>query len=554
MSKTVKVSALGWISGVAGTKKLYIVFLMLIHIVQGGCSVGMAVILKQVVDAAVSKNRQEFATFIGWLIGLICGQIVLAAINKFLDEYTYATLENSFKSRIFNELLKRDYATVTTKHSGEWMNRLTSDTVVVADGLTHILPGLAGMLVKLLGALALIIMYLPKIAYIIIPGGVLLLGITYGIRKVMKKMHKSVQEADGHLRVFLQENLGSMMVVRAFAREKETVIGADSKMTAHKNARMKRNAFSNMCNAGFATVMNGVYIFCVGYCCYGILYGNISYGTLMAIMQLVGQIQAPLANITGVLPKYYAMTASAERLMEVEGFEENNVEVKGLEEINKFYDNELQSIAIKNGAFSYVSDDEEKVLQNINVEIHKGEFVALTGPSGCGKSTLLKLLMCLYPLNEGEKVISANGGNIELSSDYKRLFAYVPQGNHLMSGTIRQVVSFYDDEKMKSDEEINTALKIACADEFVGELKDGIDTLLGERGLGLSEGQMQRIAIARAIFADCPILLLDESTSALDEKTEKQVLENVRKMTNKTVIIVTHRPAALAICDRKIEM
>lgn len=554
MNKAARTSTLGWISGVAGKNKLHICFLMLIHILQGGCSVGMAVVLKQVVDDAVSKNRQEFGVSIGWLVGLICAQIVLAAVNKFLDEYTYATLENLFKSRLFGQLLNRDYATVTAKHSGEWMNRLTSDTVVVADGLTHILPGLAGMLVKLLGALALIIFYLPKVAYIIVPGGILLLVITYGIRKVMKKMHKLVQESDGRLRVFLQENLGSMMVVRAFAKENETVVGADERMVDHKNARMKRNAFSNMCNVGFALVMNGVYVFCVGYCCYGILNGNISYGTLMAIIQLVGQIQSPLANITGVLPKFYAMTASAERLMEAEEYEESNVVVKGLEEINKLYSNELQAISIKNGEFSYVSDDEEKILKDINIEIKKGEFVALTGPSGCGKSTFLKLLMCLYPLDEGERVLKVKNENVELTSGYKRLFAYVPQGNHLMSGSIREVVSFYDDKLMKNDEKIKEALKIACADEFVGELKDGLDTLLGERGCGLSEGQMQRIAIARAVFAECPVLLLDEATSALDERTERKVLENVRNMTEKTVIIVTHRPAALEICDRKIEM
>ncbi len=554
MKKSAKVSALAWISGVAGVKKLYIVFLVLIHIVQGGCSVGWAVVLKQVVDDAVSGNRQKFATSICWLIGLIAVQILLSAVNKYLDEYALATLENSFKSRLFGQLLNKDYATVTAKHSGEWMNRLTSDTVVVADGLTHILPGIAGMLVKLFGALALIILYLPKVAYVIVPGGILLLVITYGIRRVMKKLHKSVQESDGRLRVFLQENLGSMMVVRAFAKEEDAVAGATEKLIDHKNARMKRNAFSNMCNVGFVVVMNGVYVLCVGVCCYGILNGDISYGTLMAIIQLVGQIQSPLANITGVLPKYYSMTASAERLMEVEDYKEDNVVVKGLEEINNLYDNEFQAISIKNGAFSYISDDEEKTLTDINIEINKGEFVALTGPSGCGKSTLLKLLMCLYPLDEGERILSVANENVELNGSYKRLFAYVPQGNHLMSGSIREVVAFFDKNLMKDDSKINKALEIACASEFVGELKEGLDTTLGERGCGLSEGQMQRIAIARAIFSDCPVLLLDEATSALDERAEKQVLENIRSMTEKTVVIVTHRPAALEICDRRIEM
>jgi ATP-binding cassette subfamily B protein len=162
--------------------------------------------------------------------------------------------------------------------------------------------------------------------------------------------------------------------------------------------------------------------------------------------------------------------------------------------------------------------------------------------------------MCIYKLDGGRRYITDNSGNTgELSARYHRLFAYVPQGNQLMSGTIREVVCFSDRRGLHDDERISNALKIACADEFVCELDDGVDTLLGERGTGLSEGQMQRIAIARAVYSECPILLLDEATSALDEATERRVLENLRNMTDKTVIVVTHRPAALEICDRILQ-
>ncbi len=192
------------------------------------------------------------------------------------------------------------------------------------------------------------------------------------------------------------------------------------------------------------------------------------------------------------------------------------------------------------------------VLKNISFEIRKGEYVAFTGYSGCGKSTLLKLMMCLYPLENGGRFLRA-GEKIPLTSEWNRLFAYVPQGNHLMSGTIREIVTFSDKNQMKDEIRINKALKIACADEFVSYLENGIDTMLGERGTGLSEGQMQRIAVARAIFSDNPILLFDEATSALDEQTERQLIENLRTMTDKTVVIVTHRPAALEICDKIFE-
>ena len=190
----------------------------------------------------------------------------------------------------------------------------------------------------------------------------------------------------------------------------------------------------------------------------------------------------------------------------------------------------------------------------LGVEIRKGEYVAFTGHSGCGKSTVLKLLMCVYKPDSGLRYyVDRDGCRRELTSEYRRLFAYVPQGNRLMSGTVRDVVSFAAGEAATDGERLEWALKIACADEFVSALPDGPDSLLGEGGTGLSEGQMQRLAIARAVFSDSPILLLDEVTSALDEKTEQKVLRNLREMTDRTVIIVTHRPAALEICDRILE-
>jgi ATP-binding cassette subfamily B protein len=198
------------------------------------------------------------------------------------------------------------------------------------------------------------------------------------------------------------------------------------------------------------------------------------------------------------------------------------------------------------------NDAPRRVLRNMDLQIQKGEYVAFCGPSGCGKSTVLKLLMCLYPLDGGERCLTAAEGEIPLDAGWRGLFAYVPQGNQLMSGSIREVVTFGDREQMVQEERIFRALKIACADQFVSELPDGLDTQLGERGAGLSEGQMQRVAIARAIFSDRPILLLDEATSALDEQTEAKLLDNLRSMTDKTVVIITHRPAALDITDKII--
>ena len=189
-------------------------------------------------------------------------------------------------------------------------------------------------------------------------------------------------------------------------------------------------------------------------------------------------------------------------------------------------------------------------LKNINLDIYENKITAFIGPSGCGKSTVLKLLLSLYSLDEGERYLVSDKGNFELTSEWRRLFSYVPQGNHLMSGTIRELVSFSDKRYMQDEKRIGKALEIACAKEFVDELENQMDTILGENGQGLSEGQMQRLAIARAVFSNNPILLLDEATSALDEATECKVLENLKNMTDKTVVIVTHRMKALDICNK----
>lgn len=557
-----------WIWKVSGKGKLNIVILLLLQTILGASDLGFAWLLRGIIDQAVAKNKQQLYIYSSLLFGIIVFQIILRAVDRFLEEYTKSTMENCFKQRLFSSLLNKDYASVTAVHSGEWMNRLTSDTTTVAEGLVLILPNAIGMIVKMIGAILSISILIPRLGLLLIPGGAFVILLTYGFRKLLKKLHKQIREADGALRVFLSERLSSLLIVRSFACEKQTINEAENLMLNHKAARMRRNRFSNVFNIGFATLMNGAYISAAIYCAYGILTDTMSYGTLTATLQLIGQVQSPFANITGYLPKYYAMLASAERLMEVERYSDvaiNNFMKSN--EIRKFYENEFNSIGLKNAKFTYMApiknngdfsnskDNMPVIMENINLNISKGQFVALTGQSGCGKSTLLKLLMYLYPLDKGSCYIRKNDGT-EIISDntYARLFAYVPQGNHLMTGSIREIISFSDKDKMQDESAIMRALHIACADKFVTELKNGIDTLLGERGLGLSEGQMQRIAIARAIFSDNPILLLDESTSALDEDTEQQVLENLRSMTDKTVLIITHRPAALDVCDRQLIM
>ena len=612
-----KSSTLRWLWAVPGKKKLNILFLTVLQALHGASGVLYALLLREIVDAAVEHNAPGFWRFLLFTILLAAVQLLLRALIRWLSELSKSGLENTFKSRFVDTLLHKDFLRVSAVHTGEWLNRLTNDTKVIADGYVDIVPGLAGMVVKLISALVMIIVLEPRFAAILIPAGALMLFCTWLFRKKLKRLHKRIQEADGRLRVFLQERIGSLFMIHSFAAEEQMQDDTEQKLQAHKAARMRRNRFSNLANIGFGTAMSGMYLLGVGWCGYGILIGTISFGTLTAITQLITQIQMPFANITGYLPRYYAMLASAERLMEAEAFpgdvqgpeksgypgdtkrspdsadtrqadcpgtEENPASVKDIARVKplsailEFYQNRLTAFGLKDVSFAYYpaaegveeigKDSMPVVLKGLSLEIKKGEYVAFTGHSGCGKSTALKLLMCVYRPDGGERYYTAcewadalsdrshadmyqKSG--ELTSAYRRLFAYVPQGNALMNGTIREVVSFADPEASRDEERLTQALRIACAEEFISELSEGIDTLLGERGTGLSEGQMQRLAIARAIFSGSPILLLDEATSALDAGTERRLLDNLRMLTDKTVVIVTHRTAALAICDRVLE-
>ncbi|MEJ8743311.1 ABC transporter ATP-binding protein [Mediterraneibacter sp. HCN-7094] len=577
MRKTNK-SALHFINEVAGKSRLYIIFLLLVQMVLGISSVFYALLLRGLIDGAVAHDSSKMLTYCILFAALVAGQIALRAVLRFLEEYAKATYENAFKSWLFAGLLTHNYGAVTATHSGEWMNRLTSDTVVVSEGLATIVPGVAGMVTKMAGALVVILIMEPRFAYILVPGGILLVLLTYIFRKQLKKLHKQMQEKDGLVRIFLQEHLGSLMIVKAFGKEADSLTEAENHMSEHKKARMRKNHFSNVCNIGFGAVMNGAYVLGAVYGAFGIYNGTMTYGTFMAMLQLISQIQNPFANITGYLPKYFAMLASAERLMEIEAYAKDELRdrdegcVAGeVQTEHKAYmadtiDNgaEYSGSIDKSRKSRYIPDNSTFglshvdftylppvvtegdvimpiVLNDYSLMIRKGEFVAFTGPSGCGKSTVLKLMMGLYTVDAGE-VYGCD----------RSMFAYVPQGNQLMSGSIRDIITFSDKNRTEDEAGIRSALQIACADGFIAELEHGIDTLLGERGLGLSEGQMQRLAIARAIYSDRPVLLLDEATSALDAGTEEAVLENLRSMTDKTVIIVTHRPAALKLCDRQV--
>mgnify|MGYP004483427793 CR=1 FL=1 len=528
---------LPWIFQVAGSSgKIYIGLLLMVQALLGISSVGYAVVFRGLVDEAVAKNRQGFVVWTASLVVLVLVQLALSAVNRFLQEYSRSSVENCFKERLLSCLLDRDYGQVTRIHSGEWMNRLTSDTVVVADGLTQILPGAGGMLVRMAGAVGTLIYLYPAFGYILIPGGLVLIATSYAFRRVLKGMHRKVQEADGDLRVFLQESLSGMLVVRAFAREDTVLVSAGEQMEKHRAMRMRKNHFSNLCNIGFGLIMNGAYVIGGAVGGYGILTGTMTYGTLMAIVQLIGQIQSPFANITGYLPKYYAMLASAERLREVEDFDREESKTLSLQEVQRFYSEKLRAICLKDAGFTYRPLDGENldmpvVLDGLDLEILRGSYVAFTGPSGCGKSTILRLVAGLIKPTTG--TVTVDDKEVTEPSPERGMVFQKPTLFPWLTVEKNIGFSLKMQGKLKGNED-----KVKRMIEIIG-----LENFKDDYPEQLSGGMAQRVALVRSLINEPDILLLDEPLGALDAFTRMNMQDEILKIWSEKqqlAIMVTH--------------
>ena len=312
-------------------------------------------------------------------------------------------------------------------------------------------------------------------------------------------------------------------------------------------AKLKRNRWSIFANTGFSAVFSGGFLFALLWSGVRLCTGSITFGTLTALLQLVNQVQMPVSNLSGIMPKYYAMLASAERLMELSSLPDDTALNPPCEK-QALWDS-FTGLHLRDVSFSY---GRNPVLQDVQLSLPRGEFAVLSGISGIGKSTLFKLLLGVLKPDAGKVEIETAAGALSADKTTRALFSYVPQGNLLFSGTVRENLCFVKADA--TEEEIDRAVRVSCADEFLRELPEGLDTRLGEGGRGLSEGQMQRLAVARAVLTDAPVLLLDEATSALDAQTERRLLQNLKALPGKTCLLISHKTAALDVCDRVIEI
>lgn len=538
---------LKWISSSIKGKKHYLVILSLIQVGLGLLSVFFAYMLKFVTAGLENKDKAYFLNSVYILLGIAALIILLNSLYRFLFEYASSSIENSFKKNLFESLLYSPYKMVRNEHKEDWINRLSEDTKIVANNILSIVPILGRLVVQLVAAFVLIIYISPLFGLILLPISVVLLLLTYILRKRLKRYHNDVLENEGRYKIFLSESLEGLSIIHSFVKEDTIKEIGKERLEDYKKARIRRNNFSIICSLGFLFLYYGSYLFGIIFCGLKILTGEMDIPSLTSIIALLTEIQAPIGNITSILPRYYSMLASGERLYLKE--KEEHVKEYSLEEIEKKYSS-LERIAIKDISFSYLP--ERKVLSSFSLDIKKNDHLALLGHSGKGKTTLFRLLLSLYPLDEGEIKMIYSQKEENLSKEDRNFFSYIPQENLLLKGSIKENVTFF--AKDVDEERLARAYSLSCSDEFISSLEKKDLTLLNEHGGGLSLGQIQRLSIARAIYSDKPILLLDEVTSSLDKKTASKLLENIFSIKDKTIILITHHDEDLPKDVKRIEI
>ena len=476
--------------------------------------------------------------------GIIAGILLCLVVLRHLRDRIQMDLERDWKRRLLHGLLHGEYSAVSGYHSAELLNRLNNDVDKVNDGVLTINPGAAAMVTRLAAAVTVLGVLDARFTVIIVALGIVVVTATGLMRRRLKALNKQVAEYDGKVSGFLQETMEKLLMVQAMDVSVEMERRADGLMGKRYAIQRKRKNVSLVTNMGINIMSYGAGFMALCWCAWRMLMGQMSFGSLTAVIQLVNQLQTPFVNLSGVMPKYVAMVASAERLMELE--EIQGEAAPAGEEPETMY-RQMESINAENLSFAY---DRDQILRDASFSLPKGAFAVITGPSGIGKSTLLKLLLGVFKPNGGRLYLQ--GSDVTLDRSTRRLFAYVPQGNLLLSGTLLENLTVVRPEA--TQEEIRQAVYVSCMDDFLPQLPQGLNTVLGESGAGLSEGQAQRLAIARAVLGGAPVLLLDECTSALDADTEHRVLLRLRALENRTCIAVTHRPAAMELCDWRLEV
>ena len=482
-----------------------------------------------------------------WSVGVmallvLCG-FALRICSIWVRNILGIKAQNRMQQRMLDRILRSEWTGKESHHSGDVLNRLEQDVGTVVSFLTETIPNTISVVAMFVGAFLYLFSMDKVLAFVIvgiIPVFVLLSKLYIG---QMRRLTRQVRDSDSKVQSVLQETIQHRMLIKTLESDSIMVDRLESTQSELRHRVVKRTAFSVVSNfilnAGFSVG----YLIAFLWAALRMADQTLTFGGMTAFLQLVNRIQGPARDLTRLAPVFVGVFTAAERLMELE---ENPLEEQG----DPIPLTAPCGVRLEHITYAY-DDGDSNVIEQLDFDFYPGSCTAVLGETGAGKTTLIRLILALLHPNEGKVILYNQQEQRELSPLMRCNFVYVPQGNTLMSGTIRDNLRL--GKLNATEEEIKTALEMSCA-SFVMELPDGLDTVCTEAGGGLSEGQAQRISIARALLRNRPIMLFDEATSALDPETERQLLHNILFNHDKTVIFITHRPAVVDYCDQTLHL
>ena len=532
-----------WLYSYAAKYKWLIVIYIVIGLFATGLALAASLVTKNLINEVLGGKISAAAVALYAFLGL--SGIAVSALNRRLSAKISLRVNNEIRADVFGKFISTTWEEVSAFHSGDLLNRINGDVSTVADSVIGWIPSVTIKSAQFIGAIAIICYYdaaMALLSLISIPAAALISSLL--LRK-MRSYGTKIREAGSELMSFFEESLQNIQTVKAFGLSQSLDGRLAQLQKIYYDTSLEYNALSVKVTSGMSVLGLFVSYLCMGWCIFRLFTGAIDIGTMVLFIQLSSYLSSSISSLISSVPTVISATVSAGRIISVLNLprEEEDESLAALE-IADF--GEAPEIEFRDVSFGYKNGG--KVFSEVNLTVAPGEFAAFVGPSGGGKTTLLRLLLGLVKPQSGKATLSAKGKTTEISSVTRRIFTYVPQEKAMFSGTVAEMLRLFSPEA--TDEEINAALKAACAYDFVAALPEGINTPLGERGAGFSEGQNQRLAIARAVLRKAPVLLLDEATSALDLETERRVLENITALCRgKTLIVMTHRESVLPLCD-----
>lgn len=532
-----------WLYSYAAKYKWLIVIYIVIGLFATGLALAASLVTKNLINEVLGGKISAAAVALYVFLGL--SGIAVSALNRRLSAKISLRVNNEIRADVFGKFISTTWEEVSAFHSGDLLNRINGDVSTVADSVIGWIPSVTIKSAQFIGAIAIICYYdaaMALLSLISIPAAALISSLL--LRK-MRSYGTKIREAGSELMSFFEESLQNIQTVKAFGLSQSLDGRLAQLQKIYYDTSLEYNALSVKATSGMSVLGLFVSYLCMGWCIFRLFTGAIDIGTMVLFIQLSSYLSSSISSLISSVPTVISATVSAGRIISVLNLpREEEDESLAAREIADF--DEAPEIEFRDVSFGYKNGG--KVFSEVNLTVAPGEFAAFVGPSGGGKTTLLRLLLGLVKPQSGKATLSAKGKTAEISSATRRIFTYVPQEKAMFSGTVAEMLRLFSPEA--TDEEINAALKAACAYDFVAALPEGINTPLGERGAGFSEGQNQRLAIARAVLRKAPVLLLDEATSALDLETERRVLENITALCRgKTLIVMTHRESVLPLCD-----